>query len=238
MNSFKQLMDQQPSQKVASMTHQLNQAFKNRETYERQKNPLGSHIELNSVKRQLVGNALVARFLCTLKADPDIMLNKQRKAGYRANLKAIRKIRMLAEYMAGKGHAINGVCKALFAATILANKFKMAWLSNAECEKILAQMDLKEFPEELRLSIEEFNKTSISDPMEVRNQACQFRTAFENLGIYFMTRDDADNNNNIGIYGDMANPLMQDLAVRWGLVEPDPIEEDENDYYYGESDNG
>lgn len=218
MQSFKEQMESIPSTQVASMVRSINAALNHREAYERQKAPNGAHVELRDVIGMLRGNSTVARFLIVLGADPDVMLNKQRKAGYRANLKPIRKIRMLAEYMAGEHGAVNGVVKALFAATIMAAKLKTYWLSNDELERILARIPLMDVPEELRVSIQAWNAVNIKSGAESRNQACQFRTAFENLGCYIKSREDMADLNKSGIYANMNNPLIQDLAKRWNLV--------------------
>lgn len=216
--TFQSDMNKVSGPKLAGMVSRINRALDKRIAFEQAKAPKSSHIELKAADKQLRGNKTVAAFLAVLGADPDKMLNNERKAGYRSNLKAIRKIRMLAEYMAGEHGAVNGVVKALFAATILAAKNNSPWTSNKDAEQILLGLaDRTDMPTELLCSVVNFTSLNILDPSEARNQACQFRTAFENLGVFFFSREDANNLSSNGIYADLNNPLIKALANKWGL---------------------
>src|SRR5689334_14976642 len=137
MNDFQKAMHDVSGPKAASMVRKINLALEKRYAFERENKPNSPLVEMRDAYTQLHGNTNVARFLCVLEAEPDVMLNRVRKDGYRSNLKAIRKIRMLAEYMAGEHGRINGVTKALFAASIIAARENQPWVSNSDAEAIL-----------------------------------------------------------------------------------------------------
>jgi hypothetical protein len=216
-NLFAASMAAHSPQKVTGMIKRVANALAKREAFEQQKAPNALHIELQAAKAQLQGNKTVARLFLSIAADPDVVLNRERKRGYRANLKCIRKVRMLAEYMAGDNGKINGVCKALFAATILAGMSGKPWVSNNDAEKLLLQVPLSDLPQELADALAELRGLNIRDAKEARNQACQFRTAFENLGCYYVCKGNSDNLDQRGIVANNDSPLIQALAQRWGF---------------------
>lgn len=215
--TFAEMMELIPNQKVSAIIRQIDKALSIRSDFEASK-AKPAYIELEAAKKQMAGNKTLARFFAVMETNPIEFLNLERKAGYRTNLKIVRKVRMLAEYMRGEHGAINGVCKALFAATIIAAKQGSPWTSNNDAEKLLFQaFDAMRFSEEFFRSYETFSRLNIQSPEEARNQACQFRTAFENLGVYFNTRNDENDLSSNGIYADLTNPLIIDLTNRWGL---------------------
>lgn len=216
-NDFAKAMAELPSQRVASMVHAINKALDRRIDFEVTKNPNAAHIELREADKQIRNNATFARFLLVCGADPDTILNKVRKQGQRANLKNIRKLRMLAEYCAGKHGAINAVTKSLLASTIVAANRQIPWLSNAEQVRILSDMRLNLLPDEIAQSIMQFNHKYLKSSAESQNQASQFRTAFENLGCYTKSREDDDNFSQTGIHANINHPLMSYLNNRWNL---------------------
>ncbi len=216
-NSFAAAMASVKPQAVQGMLKRIDRALVEREAFERQKNPHKLHVELEAAKQQMTGNKTLARFYVVLSADPGLILNRVRQDGSRANLKTVRKVRILAEYMAGENGKINGVCKALFAATILAATLNRPWVSNNDAEKLLLALPVETMGQELRQAFDEMKGLNIRNAKESRNQACQFRTAFENLCCYFVTKDNPDALNDRGIYADLNNPLMSALRERWGL---------------------
>lgn len=216
-NSFASAMASTSQQKVSGMIARMGRALDHRAAYEAAKAPNKFHVELAAADKQMRGNKTLARFYCVLDANPDVVLNRERIAGYRANLKTVRKVRGLAEYMEGQHGKINGVCKALFAATILAARMDIYWISNNDAEKLLSSVPLKGMHPELKKALEELSGLNIRDAKEARNQACQFRTAFENLGCYFVSRDDENNLSSNGIRANLTNPLIMALSERWGI---------------------
>lgn len=208
-------MDDVPGNQVGGMVRRINTALDKRYAFERANKPSSPLIEMREADTQLRGNSTVARFLIVLGADPEVMLNRVRKDGYRSNLKAMRKVRMLAEYMAGHHGKINGVVKALFAASIIAAKENHPWVSNSDAEAILLRLQTSN--PELLSSIAAFTALRIKSASEARNQACQFRTAFENLKVFYSSRDDETDLSSNGVRASMVSPLIQALAHRWGL---------------------
>lgn len=216
--TFAELMELVSAPKVTAMLKRIDKALETRAIFEQSKKK-PAYIELQAAFEQMEGNKTLARFFAVMDCDPIEYLNKERKRGYRTNLKTVRKVRMLAEYMRGEHGAINGVCKALFAATILAAKHGKPWSSNSEAELLLFGMPTSQFQrnEELWKAYESFSMLNIRSGEEARNQACQFRTAFENLGVYFKSREDEADLSTNGIYADLNNPLIKALACKWSL---------------------
>jgi hypothetical protein len=206
-----------PGPTVRSMISKVRKALDERTAFEEAKKPGKLHVELRDAVKQLDGNALMARFYCVLKADPMEVLNKERKEGYRANLKTVRKVRMTAEYLAGDSTRLNGVCKALFAATILAARLGKPWVSNNDAEKLLLSLPVTTGNAELTAALKELQGMNIENASEARNQACQFRTAFENLNCYRIARGNAKDLSANGIYANLDSPLIMALADRWGI---------------------
>jgi hypothetical protein len=214
---FATAMQQVPNRDVSNMLAKIARALDKRAAFEASKAPHKLHVELMAADKQMRGNKTLARFYAVLDASPDLILNRERKEGYRANLKTVRKVRGLSEFMAGENGKINGVCKALFAATILAARMGTEWVSNNDAEKLLLALPLDSMNGELRDALAELSGLNIRDAKEARNQACQFRTAFENLGCYFVSRSNPDDMNANGIRANLESPLMFSLANRWGL---------------------
>lgn len=215
-NTFANNMAAIPAPTVSAMLKRVARALDKRASFEAAKSSR-LNVELLAADKQMRGNKTLARFYCVLGADPDLVLNRERKAGFRANLKTVRKVRLLAEFMAGEHSKINGVCKALFAATILANRLGQPWVSNNDAEKLLLSMPVESMGAELKEALSELKGLNIRDAKESRNQACQFRTAFENLGCYYVAKSNPDDLDDRGIIANMDSPLMFSLANRWGL---------------------
>lgn len=215
-NTFATAMTAVKPQAVIGMLKRVNKALDSRVAFEAAKGTR-ANIELASAEKQMRQNKTLAKFYAVLKADPDLVINRVRKDGYRANLKTVRKVRMLAEYMAGQNGKVNGVCKALFAATILAARMGKPWVSNNDAEKLILQLPVESMGAELRAAFEELRGLNVRDPKEARNQACQFRTAFENLGCYFVAKSNIDDADERGIIANMESPLIVALAEKWGI---------------------
>lgn len=202
---------------VNAMVRRINKAIADREAFEVQKLPHGSHIELRRAKAYLVNNRTLAAFLSVCGADPDKMVNRTRKDGYRSNLKGIKKLRNLVDYVTGKTRSFERVSLALFASSIIAAKRGIKWISNTEQELILSSLDVTSLPQDVRDAIKHYQNAYLRIEGDSRNQACQFRTTFDNLGCYFFSREDVEDANRLGIMINQDSPVIQYLASQWEL---------------------
>lgn len=211
------LQTEKPDQ-VAAMRERINSALKERAFYEREKSPNGSHVELRRTVSAFLHNNSAAAFFLVCGADPDLVFNRERKAGTRANLKGFRKVRQLIDYITGKSHAFETVSKALFACSIVASYKGINWLASPEQELILSPEELGSLPEDIRNDIYSFQHKHMTIEGDSRNQACQFRTTFENLNMFIQLRDEFDGNEyTLGISVIPNHPVIEYLATRWNL---------------------
>lgn len=203
---------------VSSMVERINSALLERAKFERQNKPNGSHIEFRRVANQFNDSRTVAAFLIALNASPEIMFNRERKAGTRADLKGLQKVRKLIDYVTGRTTVIDTVTKALFAATIIAAKMGIEWIASPEQEMILSDSRIKSLPNDVREAIADYQLRHMSLEGDSRPQSCRFRTTFANLGLYQFHRDEFDNSDStLGISVNLDNPLIQYLTLRWDL---------------------
>lgn len=212
-----ELIVKQSPQAITAMAKRVEKAFKERESFELAKNPNGSHIELRKAKAMMLHNRRFAAFLSAIDANPDKLLNKSRKEGTRANLKGIKKIRMLLDYVTGETRVFERVSLALFAASIIAAKRGIKWISNAEQELILSNLDVGSLPLDVQTAIKEYKHKYMSITGDSRNQSCQFRTTFSNLGCFWFSRQDCDDSNRLGIEVDLDSPIIRYLSDKWNL---------------------
>jgi len=204
---------------VEAMTARINAALKERALFERAKNPNGSHVELRRVVAQFMHNKTFAAFLMVCGANPELLFNRERKAGSRANLKGFSKVRQLLDYITGKTNAFEIVSKALFAASIIAALKGIYWIASPEQELILSDESVNSLPQEIREAIYKYQHKHMTVEGDSRNQSCQFRTTFSNLGMYSFSRDEFDNSDyTMGINVDLNHPVIQYLINRWQLA--------------------
>lgn len=211
-----QVMNGFRSRQVESMLHKIDAQLIERRAFEETARPNKTHIELREAEKQLRGNETVARFFLANSVDPSRVLNWTRKDGYRSNLKGIRKLRKLCEFVANYG-SIDRVSKALFAATIIAANRGCGWISNSQQELILSDLPVSTLPQELREAVSEWQNRYMSLTHESRNQSCQWRTTYENCGAYAMSAQDTVNGQELGVTVNMDSPLVQYLNNRWKL---------------------
>lgn len=212
-----QLIASQSPQAINAMVKRIEKAFKERESFEYSKNPNGSHIELRRAKNLILNNRRFAAFLIAVNACPDKLLNKSRKLDTRANLKGIKKIRMLCDYITGETRIFERVSLALFASTIIAALKGVQWISNSEQELILSNVPVQSLPSEVQAAIADYKHRYMSLAGDSRNQSCQFRTTFENLDCFYFSREDTLDSNRLGIGVNLNNPIITYLVDRWNL---------------------
>jgi hypothetical protein len=203
--------------KVSAMVRSINKALDSRLAFERQKAPHSALIEYRRANAFMRNNRRLGAFLAVVGADPDQMLNRTRKAGTRANLKGIKKVRQLLDYLTGETNRFERVSLALFASSIIAAKKGIQWISNNEQELILSTVDVGSLPEAVREAIEEYKHKYMTLEGDSRNQSCQFRTTFANLGCYYFSNEDVDDSNRNGIQIDLDSPIIRELNRRWNL---------------------
>lgn len=211
------LMASFPKQAVTGMVRRIETAYKEREAFEFEKSPNGSHIELRKARAIVMHNPRLAAFLLACDVDPQELLNKSRKEGTRANLKGIKKIKTLLDFVTGKSRVFERVSLALFASTIIAANRGIGWISNAEQELILSNLPVGSLPTELQAAVADYKHRYMSITGDSRNQSCQFRTTFSNLNCFFFSREDCDDMNRLGIMVNMDSPIIQFLNKRWNL---------------------
>ncbi len=205
---------------VAAMVTAINLALDNRAVFERELKPNGSHIELRKVIAAFRYNNLAAAFFVMVKANPELIFNRTRKAGTRADLKGLLKLSNFVEYVAGKSYKLDSVTKALFAATIIAAFKGVRWIASPEQELILSSEPVNSLPLELQTAIAEFKHKHMTLTGDSRPQSCRFRTTFANLGFYTFARDEFDNSDySLGIMVNLESPVIQYLASHWGLLQ-------------------
>lgn len=216
-NLVTHLLENEP-QVVSAMVERVNNAIEKRGAFEWQKKRNSSHVLFRKVAAQFSDSRTVAAFLVALNADPDLMFNRERKAGTRANLKGFAKVRQLIDYTTGKSDAFERVSLALFASTIIAANKGTTWIASPEQELILSSEKVNSLPTEVREAIKEYQHKHMTLEGDSRNESCRFRTTFANLGLYSMTREEFDNvDYTMGIRVDLKNPLIQYLSKRWKL---------------------
>ncbi len=211
------LIAKQSPQAINAMIKRIEKAYKEREAFEYSKNPNGSHIELRRAKNLIVGNRRFAAFLSAIGACPDKLLNKSRKLDTRANLKGIKKISMLCDYITGESRIFERVSLALFASTIIAALKGTQWISNAEQELILSNVPVQSLPHEVQAAIHDYKHKYMSLAGDSRNQSCQFRTTFENLNCFYFSREDTIDSNRLGIGVLLDSPVITYLIDKWNL---------------------
>jgi len=211
------LIENRPEQ-VEAMRERINSALKERAFYERSKSPNGSHVELRRTVGAFLHNTTVAAFFVCCDADPDLVFNRSRKTDARANLKGFRKVRQLIDYVTGKTNAFETVSKALFAATIIAALNGVRWIASPEQELILSDESVNSLPQEIREAIYQYQHKHMTVEGDSRPQSCQFRTTFNNLGMFHYSREEFDNSDyTLGINVDLDHPVIQYLVNRWQL---------------------
>jgi hypothetical protein len=215
--SLPELINAVKPQTVTGMVKRINKALEEREAFERLKAPHSAHIEFRRARSFLANNRGFAAFLCALNVDPDHLLNRVRKDGYRANLKGVRKLKNLYQYVTGKTRSFERVSLALFASSIVAAKRGINWINNNEQELILSSLPVSSLPDEVQEAIKDYQHKYMRIEGDSRNQACQFRTTYDNLGCYFVSRDDVDDSNRQGIHINLDSPVIQFLSKKWEL---------------------
>lgn len=206
-----------PTKEVTAMLRRIMAELNKRQEFETLKEPFGSHVVLKQTIAMLRGNRRFAAFLCVIGADPAEMFNRTRKEGTRADLKGIKKVKMLVDYVTGRTGAFERVSLALFAATIIAAKKGVKWVSNAEQELILSSLDITSLPEEVQDAIKAYQHKYMRIHGDSRPQSCRFRTTFSNLGAFMFSREDQDDKNRLGIMVNMDSPIVRYLTDRWEL---------------------
>jgi hypothetical protein len=208
-----------PKREAAKMIKRINKAVLDRATFEREKSPNGSHVELRRVANLYVDSDRIARFLVVLGADPDLMFNRVRKDGTRSNLKGLKKVSGLVDYVTGKTGAIETVTKALFAGTIIAALKGVTWVASQEQEFILSSEKVASMPLEIREAIYAYQHKHMTIEGDSRPQSCAFRTTFANIGVFHYMREDFDNTAyTMGVVINMDSPVVQYLVERWELA--------------------
>lgn len=215
--NLKDVVSTVPGRDIANMKRRIEKALKEREAFERAKSPNGAHIELERAKNYILNNRRFAAFMVATNSDPNELLNRSRKVGYRANLKGIKKVKMLCDYVTGRTKVFERTSLALFASTIIAALRGINWISNNEQELILSNLDVGSLPKDVQEAIAEYKHKYMSISGDSRNQSCQFRTTFENLGCFYQSREDCDDMNRLGIGVNLDNPIIQHLIERWNL---------------------
>lgn len=203
---------------INAMVKRITRALTDRAEYEYNKNPNGSHVELRRVVNWFKDSRSIAAFLHVIGADPQEMFNRQRKNGSRSNLKGLKKVRQLFDYISGRTNAFERVSLAMFASTIIAADQGVSWISSQEQELILSSEQVNSLPVQVRTAIREYQHKHMTLAGDSRNQACSFRTTFANLGIYTFAREDFDDNAyTLGINVNMNSPIVRYLYDRWEL---------------------
>lgn len=203
---------------VSAMVNRIMEALREREAFERAKKPNGSHIALRKAFNAFAYNRRVAAFLLVIGANPQVMFNRSRQQGSRANLNGFMKVRKLIDYITGEEETFERVSLALFAATIIAANMGKGWIANPEQELILSSEKVESLPPAIRDAIRDYQHKYMSLTGDSRFQACQFRTTFNNMGIYHYMREDFDNSEYAnGILVNMESPVVQFLNDRWNL---------------------
>lgn len=211
------LVQNKPEQ-VNAMVERINSALKDRAFFERAKAPNSSHVELRRIVAQFMHNKTVAAFFIVCGADPALIFNRERKAGTRANLKGLKKVKQLIDYVTGKTNAFETVSKALFAATIIAALKGCKWIASPEQELILSDESVSSLPEEISTAIYSYQHKHMTIEGDSRPQSCQFRTTFNNLGMYSYSREEFDScDYTLGINVNLGHPVIEYLATRWNL---------------------
>jgi hypothetical protein len=206
------------SDEVDAMVKRVNAALEERAAYERAKSPSGSHIELRKVLGAFYNARTAAAFFVALKVDPDLMFNRSRKEGTRANLKGFTKVRKLIDFVTGRTKVFERVSLALFASTIIAARMGVEWIASPEQELILSKESVQSLPTPIQEAISEYKHKHMTLTGDSRPQACQFRTTFQNLGIFEFYRDEFDNvDYTLGITVNMDSPLVDYLTKTFHL---------------------
>lgn len=203
--------------KVNASLRRVEKSLAKREAFEIQKAPHNPHIELRRAARYLRGNKTFAAFMAAIGADSDLFLNRERKLGYRSNLKGVQKVKSLVEYITGRSKKFDRVSLALFASSIIAAKRGIDWISNQEQEKILSSLPVDSLPPEVADAIRHYQYKYMRIEGDSRNQACQFRTTFDNLGCYEFSKADTPDANLNGIEVNLDSPVIQFLSAKWEL---------------------
>ena len=205
-----------PPKKVSNMVEALNANYAERWLYELGKRPNASHTWLRRAA-WVRNNESFARFMLALNADPANLLNRERIAGARSDLKGLDKIKALYRYTTGKTNKLGKLEAALFALTIIAANKGYAWISNAQLELVLSTLDITSLSDEVAGPLEAWRNLSI-DPMNARQEACRWRTSFENLNCYSIETAKDQQTSQAGVVIDLANPLIDALNERWQLA--------------------
>lgn len=213
---IRNLLDQKPKE-VTAMVGRVNTALYERATFERSKKPHGSHVELRRVANMYADSRNMAAFLHVIGADPQVMFNKVRKDGTRANLKGLQKVRKLCDFIL-EDKPLDMPSKALFAATIIANRMGAKWISSNEQEFILSSESVESLPADIRNAIYAYQHKHMTIEGDSRPQSCTFRTTYANLGAYHYAREEFDNSEySLGIMVDTTSPIIQHLTATWEL---------------------
>jgi hypothetical protein len=199
------------------MLRKLENEMSKREAFEVAKAPNAPLIELRRAKQTIIGNRRFAAFMAAISADPSELLNKVRKEGYRSNLKGIQKVKSLVEYVNGRSNKFDRVSLALFAVSIIAAKKGIDWISNEQQMFILSSLDVPGIPEEVREAVRYYQAKHLTLAGDAANQACQFRTTFNNLGLFTYANRDVEERNLNGIQVNLNSPVIQYLSARWKL---------------------
>ena len=205
-------------QSIEKMNARIGVALVEREQFDRQMRPTDSHYFLSQVKKKLRFNKTFPTFLHLLDIDPDLVLNNSRISGRRADIKGVLSLIQFVDYISGKSNRMCYPYMALLAATIIAANHEQYFLSNADAERILRDIDVSSMEGDIAEAILQYKQVLLNYVGDDRPEACRFRTTFENIGCYTITNHDPDGLNRTGI---MINPdslVIDYLRTLWRLT--------------------
>jgi hypothetical protein len=214
-HDFIQSINAIDEQACAAMRTRINSSFAAREQFETKMNPESeTKADLINAKQKWASRA-VERVFTALNIDPDMLVNIQRKANQRANLKALRKISGVCEFLLN-GSKLEKVVISFFVSTLIAHRNGIDWISNQDQYAILSSAKLNRFPQFVQDAVTDYQHKFMTEGKFT--QASQMRTAFENVGIYqIVTRYDNNNNAMSGITLKDSHPLLIALADKLGV---------------------
>lgn len=209
------------SQAVTAKSKAIVKAIATRQEYETAKGT-GWHIELFKLEKKLENRDIMkafARLLCLANASPDRIFNYERQVNSRANIKGIVKILNLALYLDNYTGNLDRVTLTLFYLTISSALAGQDYVNNHETELQLFGHSYSTLPPEIAEKLRKIfaARRGVND---CRNEACQFRTAFENLGIFAKESVERGLRTDKGIRIDLESPIVRALIDRWNLSAP------------------
>lgn len=161
------------------------------------------------------GKANLARVLAVSGISADLLFNRVRNEGQRANMKAILKAIQASDLLCGNlsSKGIQRVTQCFIGASIVATVHGKDYLTTEEQKKILSNATISNnsMKPELIDAIKEYRHTVMSSGRDT--QSSQMRTILDNLNACSYVKIDGEN----AIKLNLASPIIRGFANAFGI---------------------